>query len=160
MAHVLVRLSVTRFVQKKQIKPWVKRQPWYLRICSWGRGWNLIALGGCRYKYIVINNDYILCYMISWFTHLKSILVFCKQKRQTGTSKLSVRWWSFVLKQPLFWGKNGDVLSLTDTTWIKWCERNRKRRDIKLLNPTPDIPLFRTSFSWTEIYYRITINWG
>ena len=22
MAHVLVRLSVTRFVQKKQIKPW------------------------------------------------------------------------------------------------------------------------------------------
>ena len=34
----------------------MKTQPWYFRVCSWGRGWNLTA--ACIWYYIYIYNYY------------------------------------------------------------------------------------------------------
>lgn len=37
------------FANKNKSDPGVKKRPCYSRVYSWGRGWNLTALGGCRY---------------------------------------------------------------------------------------------------------------
>ena len=36
----------------------MKWQPWCFRNCSWGRSWNLIALGGCRYICVCLKMVY------------------------------------------------------------------------------------------------------